>query len=36
MDPYQPLERRLRITRQILEVLHACRHPVAVTTKSDI
>jgi DNA repair photolyase len=33
-DPYQPVERRLRITRGILEVLHACRHPVAVTTKS--
>jgi len=35
-DPYQPLERRLRITRQILEVLQACRHPVAVTTKSTL
>jgi len=35
-DPYQPIERRLLITRQVLEVLHACRHPVAVTTKSAL
>ena len=33
-DPYQPVERRLRITRSILEVLAACRHPVTVVTKS--
>jgi len=33
-DPYQPVERRLRITRAILEVLAECRHPVMVTTKS--
>ena len=33
-DPYQPVERRLRITRGILEVLAECRHPVMVTTKS--
>jgi DNA repair photolyase len=33
-DPYQPVERRLGITRDILEVLAACRHPVAITTKS--
>ncbi len=33
-DPYQPVERRLGITRGILEVLSACRHPVAITTKS--
>jgi len=35
-DPYQPIERRLMITRQVLEVLHTCRHPVAVTTKSAL
>ena len=35
-DPYQPLERKLRITRRLLEVLHDCRHPVAVTTKSAL
>ncbi len=33
-DPYQPLERRLRITREVLEVLHATRHPVGIVTKS--
>ncbi|MEA3275085.1 MAG: PA0069 family radical SAM protein [Pseudomonadota bacterium] len=35
-DPYQPIERRLRITRQILEVLASCRHPFAITTKSAL
>ena len=35
-DPYQPVERRLGITRQVLEVLAACDHPVSVTTKSDL
>jgi DNA repair photolyase len=35
-DPYQPIERRLGITRQILGVLRDCRHPVAVTTKSAL
>lgn len=34
-DPYQPIERDWRITRQILEVLADCRHPVTITTKSD-
>jgi DNA repair photolyase len=33
-DPYQPLERRLQITRGILEVLARCRHPVTIVTKS--
>ncbi|MGB3289544.1 MAG: PA0069 family radical SAM protein [Burkholderiaceae bacterium] len=33
-DPYQPIERRLRITASILEVLHEFNHPVAITTKS--
>jgi DNA repair photolyase len=35
-DPYQPLERRMRITREILEVLARCRHPVTVITKSAL
>jgi len=35
-DPYQPLERRLEITRQVLEVLWRCRHPVTIVTKSDL
>jgi len=33
-DPYQPQERRLKITRGILEVLAQCRHPVTIVTKS--
>lgn len=33
-DPYQPIERELRITRQVLEVLDAFNHPVGITTKS--
>ena len=33
-DPYQPIERKLGITRQILEVLEAARHPVGIVTKS--
>jgi DNA repair photolyase len=33
-DAYQPAERRLRITRQCLEVLAHFRNPVAVVTKS--
>lgn len=35
-DGWQPVERRLRITRQILEVLQACRHPFSVVTKSAL
>jgi DNA repair photolyase len=33
-DPYQPVERRLQITRQILEALAEHRHPVSIVTKS--
>ncbi|PKB24902.1 DNA repair photolyase [Novosphingobium kunmingense] len=33
-DPYQPIEGRYRITRQILEVALETRHPVTITTKS--
>lgn len=35
-DPYQPIERQWRITRQILEVLWAFRHPVTIVTKSAL
>jgi len=35
-DPYQPTERKLRITRGCLEVLAAFRNPVAVLTKSAL
>lgn len=34
-DPYQPIEKRYRITRAILEVMLETRHPVGITTKSD-
>ena len=35
-DPYQPVERELRLTRGILEVLVEHRHPVSVVTKSAL
>lgn len=35
-DPYQPIERAHRLTRQILEVLEETRHPVGVVTKSAL
>jgi DNA repair photolyase len=35
-DPYQPIEREWKITRQILEVLAECRHPVSIVTKSSL
>lgn len=35
-DAYQPCERALRLTRRVLEVLHACEHPVALITKSAL
>jgi DNA repair photolyase len=35
-DPYQPVERKLGITRRCLEVLAELRNPVAVITKSSL
>jgi DNA repair photolyase len=35
-DPYQPLERRRRLTRAVIEVLAECSHPVSVLTKSAL
>ena len=35
-DPYQPIEKKLRITRAILEVLRDFRHPVGIVTKSAL
>jgi DNA repair photolyase len=32
-DPYQPIEREWRITRQVIEVLAECEHPITITTK---
>ncbi len=33
-DAYQPVERRLHITRAILDVLRECEHPLTIVTKS--
>lgn len=35
-DPYQPIEKQWRVTREILEVLEAANHPVAIVTKSAL
>lgn len=35
-DPYQPVERRLRITRRCLEVLAEFRNPVTLITKNHL
>src|SRR5246127_2060088 len=35
-DPYQPIERRFEIMRQILEVLERAGHPVGIVTKSAL
>lgn len=32
-DPYQPIERKYRVTRDILESLSACNHPATIVTK---
>jgi len=34
-DPYQPIEKDWRITRQIIKILAETRHPLYITTKSD-
>jgi len=35
-DPYQPAERKHKLTRGLLEVLLETRHPVTITTKSAL
>ncbi|MGH8405704.1 MAG: PA0069 family radical SAM protein, partial [Pseudomonas sp.] len=35
-DPYQPIEREYKITRQTLEVLLRYRHPVTIITKGSL
>ena len=35
-DPYQPIERQWRITRQLIETLAACEHPFTITTKGAL
>jgi DNA repair photolyase len=34
-DPYQPLERTLKLTRSVLEVLDRFNHPVGIVSKSS-
>src|SRR5690606_21402397 len=35
-DPYQPLERKYQITRQILQVLAEHNHPVTIVSKNAV
>jgi DNA repair photolyase len=35
-DCYQPAERKYRITRQLIEVLSECDHPLTIVTKSAL
>lgn len=35
-DPYQPVERDLKITRSVLEVLSECEHPFGIVTKNAL
>ncbi len=35
-DPYQPVERRLKVTRRCLEVLTRARNPVSIITKNHL
>lgn len=35
-DPYQPIERRWKVTRSVLEVLDRTNHPVGIVTKSAL
>jgi DNA repair photolyase len=35
-DGWQPLERRLKVTRSVLAVLAECRHPLTIVTKSAL
>lgn len=34
-DAYQPIERELRLTRRVLEVLHTAQHPLGIVTKGS-
>ncbi len=34
-DAYQPVERKLRITRSVIEVMAECAHPFSLVTKSS-
>jgi len=34
-DAYQPVERTLRITRSVIELMHECAHPFSLVSKSS-
>jgi DNA repair photolyase len=34
-DCYQPIERELRLTRSVIELMHETNHPIGITTKSS-
>jgi len=34
-DAYQPVERELRVTRSVIELLHRCNHPFGIVTKGS-
>lgn len=35
-DPYQPIERRFQLTRELLQLLLQCRHPLSIVTKNAL
>lgn len=35
-DPYQPIERQYKITRQVIELFHKLDHPLTIVTKSGL
>lgn len=35
-DPYQPVEATARVTREVVEVLSAFRHPLGITTRGSL
>ena len=35
-DPYQPVEARLQLTRQMIQVLADCHHPFSMISRSDL
>jgi DNA repair photolyase len=35
-DPYQPIEKRWRLTRAALELLAECKHPLTIVTKNAL
>ena len=35
-DPYQPIEKTYRLTREVLEVLAECHHPLTIVTKNAL